>query len=201
MNFTKKPVFEMIKLGAILAVYAAVSCAVLAAVNNFTYPVIVQNQKNKAASAMKNVFAEADTFDLIENFNDAGGAIVIEKLYAAKKEGKLIGAVAQVSGPTYDHATLTVGLDLDGSVTGVQFLENTDSPGFGLKASDPTFKLENGKTFYGQFTGKKAADGFIVGETFDAISGATITSKAVGEILEKGTACISEYLEEHKDEQ
>ena len=201
MNFTKKPVFEMIKLGAILAVYAAVSCAVLAAVNNFTYPVIVQNQNNKAASAMKNVFAEADSFDLIENFNAAGGAIVIEKLYAAKKEGKFIGAVAQVSGPTYDHATLTVGLDLDGSVTGVQFLENTDSPGFGLKASDPTFKLENGKTFYGQFTGKKAADGFIAGETFDAISGATITSKAVGEILEKGTACISEYLEEHKNEQ
>ena len=203
MTATKRPILEMVKLGAILALYAAASCAVLAVVNNVTSPVIAQNQKNKANAAMKSVFAEADNFDLIEDFDTTGGdaAISIDEMYAAKKDGKLVGAVAKVSGPTYDHATLTVGLDLAGMITGVQFLENTDSPGFGLKASDPTFKLENGKTFYGQFTGKKAADGFIAGETFDAISGATITSKAVGEILEKGTACISEYLEEHKNEQ
>ena len=111
-----------------------------------------------------------------------------------------MGAVAKVSGPTYDHATLTVGLDLAGMITGVQFLENTDSPGFGLKASDPTFTVESGQTFYGQFAGKKANDGFIAGETFDAISGATITSKAVGAILEKGASTMGNYLKEHEND-
>ena len=202
MTATKRPIFEMVKLGAILALYAAASCAVLAVVNNVTSPVIAQNQKNKANAAMKSVFAEADNFDLIEDFDTTGGdaAISIDEMYAAKKDGKLVGAVAKVSGPTYDHATLTVGLDLAGMITGVQFLENTDSPGFGLKASDPTFKVESGQTFYGQFAGKKASDGFIAGETFDAISGATITSKAVGAILEKGASTMGNYLKEHEND-
>ena len=65
MTATKRPILEMVKLGAILALYAAASCAVLAVVNNVTSPVIAQNQKNKANAAMKSVFAEADNFDLI----------------------------------------------------------------------------------------------------------------------------------------
>lgn len=47
-------------------------------------------------------------------------------------------------------------MTVDGTVTGLQFLELTDSPGFGLKANDPTFTLPNGQTFYGQFNGKNA---------------------------------------------
>ena len=88
-----------------------------------------------------------------------------------------------------------IGMDTQGTVTGVQFLENTDSPGFGSKASDPNFTLPNGKTFYGQFTGKKISDGFVAGETFDAISGATITSKGVANLLSDGTAILYSVIE------
>ena len=79
----------------------------------------------------------------------------------------------------------------------MQILELSDSPGFGLKANDPTFKLPDGNTFYGQFTGFKVAEGFTVNQTFDGISGATITSKAIGDLVSHGTAVICSYLEEN----
>ena len=55
MNSAKSDdsVFSMIKLGLTLALYAVVSCTVLAVVNNFTSPKIEQNQKAKVNKAME----------------------------------------------------------------------------------------------------------------------------------------------------
>lgn len=189
---------EMFKLGLILVCYAVVSCAVLAVVNNFTAPKIAQNQIDKANEAMRQVFESADSFAQISDFEPAStNAITISDFYLAKKDGKVIGGVAQVSGPTYDKGKIIVGVDTDGTITGMQVLELSDSPGFGLKANDSTFKLPNGKTFYGQFTGKSAINGFKDGSNFDAISGATITSKGLGDMVSEGTQSLIKYMKEH----
>ena len=47
--------------------------------------------------------------------------------------------------------------------------------------------MPNGQTFYGQFEGKNAKEGFTAGQNFDAISGATITSVAVSSLINEGT--------------
>lgn len=196
MTKSDDSIFSMIKLGLVLAVYAVVSCTVLAVVNNFTAPKIAQNQVEKVNAAMAAFFpGEGYTFEAVSSFESkATGTIKIEQLIVAKKDGVIAGGAAQVSGPTYDQATILVGMQADGTVTGLQFLKNTDSPGFGLKANDPTFKLANGQTFYGQFEGKNAKDGFVIGETFDAISGATITSNGVAGLLTAGTQTLLNYL-------
>lgn len=188
---------EMIKLGLTLAIYAVISCTVLAVVNNFTAPKIAQNQENKVNQAMASFFpGDGYTFESVSDYDAASvGTIKIENLIIAKKDGKAVGGAAQVNGPTYDQATILVGMKSDGTITGLQFLKNTDSPGFGLKANDPTFTLSNGKTFFGQFEGKNAKDGFKAGETFDAISGATITSNGVANLLAEGTGSLLKYLE------
>ena len=188
---------EMIKLGLTLAIYAVISCTVLAVVNNFTAPKIAQNQENKVNQAMASFFpGDGYTFESVSDYDAASvGTIKIENMIIAKKDGKAVGGAAQVNGPTYDQATILVGMKSDGTITGLQFLKNTDSPGFGLKANDPTFTLSNGKTFFGQFEGKNAKDGFKAGETFDAISGATITSNGVANLLSEGTGSLLKYLE------
>jgi len=188
---------DMIKLGVTLAIYAVISCTVLALVNNFTAPKIAQNQVEKINSAMNAFFpGEGYTFESVNDYEPAStGTIKIEQLIIAKKDGVAVGGAAQVNGPTYDQATILVGMTSDGTITGLQFLKNTDSPGFGLKANDSTFKLSNGQTFYGQFTGKNAKDGFVLGKTFDAISGATITSNGVANLLTEGTASLLKYLD------
>ncbi len=193
---TKDSVFDMIKLGLVLVVYAVASCTVLAVVNNFTAPKIKQNQIDKANTAMRAVFADADSFEQVTDFSPSTkGTITVSDVYLAKKNGKVVGGVAQVSGPTYDKGKIIVGLGTDGIITGMQFLELSDSPGFGLKANDPTFSLPNGKTFYGQFTGLDASGGFTAWKNFDAISGATITSAGAGDLVTEGTGTLLEYFE------
>lgn len=194
MSSSKSDVKEMLKLGFILALFAAVSCTILAAVNNVTSVRIAQNKLNKANAAMKEVFAQADEFIPVEFEAYSNPSVSVHSVYFAKKDGAVIGAVSEVSGPTYDKATIMAGITTDGTVTGVRFLENTDSPGFGLKASDSTFILPNGKTFYGQFEGKNAKDGFVAGQTFDIISGATITSKGAAELITAGTQTMLKAL-------
>lgn len=185
-------VWSMIKLGLILAAYAVACCTVLAIVNNITSPVIAQNQQKKANQGMAAVFAQAEDFEQVQT------SASCDALYVAKAGGNVIGAVVQITGATYDHSTIIVGMTTDGVITGMQYLENTDTPGFGQKASDPTFKLASGKTFYEQFAGKKVSDGFTAGVTFDAISGATITSNGVGALMTQAAECMTEALKEYK---
>jgi len=197
MKQSKNSTLSMIKLGLILSAYAVVSCTVLALVNNLTSPVIKQNQINKANQSMKIVFNNADSFEEVTDFIPSSDtSITIKNMYLAKKSNNVIGAVTQVEGPTYDRGTVIIGVDLTGTVTGLQILELSDSPGFGLKANDPTFFLPNGKTFYGQFSGLKVEDGFKTGSTIDAISGATITSKGIAALVTQGTYSCVKYLEQ-----
>ena len=195
-------IFGMIKLGLILAVYAVISCTVLAVVNNFTAPKIAQNQVEKVNSAMKSFFPEEGfTFVALNDYEPkSSGSIKIENIILAKNAvGEVAGGAAQVSGPTYDQATILVGMGSDGIVKGVRFLKNTDSPGFGLKANDSTFKSPNGKPFSGQFEGKDAKAGFELGKNFDAISGATITSNGVAGLLNAGTEVLLKYAGGHNE--
>ena len=75
---------------------------------------------------------------------------------------------------------------MDKVVTGVNFLSITDTPGFGQKAAEPNF--------YGQFAGKDAAGSFVPGTDFDGISGATITTNGVANIITEATKIGLEYL-------
>lgn len=200
-NETKKTssVKGMILLGLILAAYAVASCTILAVVNNITAPKIEQNRIEKTNTMLKELFPEAVSFKQVTDFDaPKSKSTKVDALYVAfGNENAVLGGAAQVTGSTYDTATIITAIDTKGIVKGLKFLENTDSPGFGQKASDEKFTLSSGKTFYGQFEGMDSSKGFICGETFDAISGATITSKGVGNLVTTATSTISSYLTEH----
>ena len=181
-------VWSMIKLGLILGAFAVAACTCLAVVNNITSPVIQKNKMEKASVAMKKVMPEAESFE------------EKDQVYVAKTADKVIGAVAEVTGSTYNEATILVGVSSEGFITGVEFLANSDSPGFGLKASDPSFILPSGKTFYGQFAGISSSSNFECSTDFDAISGATITSKGVGNLVRTGAEKCMAALKEIKGE-
>lgn len=193
----KEGVWSMVRLGLVLTVYAVMCCSVLALVNVFTAPKIKQNQERKVNEAMKEFFPDSGlTFETVEDYKaPVVGAITVDEIYVAKKDGQIVGGAAQVTGPTYDQGSILVGMRTDGTVAGLKFLKLTDSPGFGLKANDPTFRLPNGKTFYGQFEGKNARESFEAGKNFDAISGATITSVAVSSLINEGTKNLFSYFD------
>lgn len=71
---------------------------------------------------------------------------------------------------------ITVGITTDGTVSGVSILSISETAGLGMKATEPAF--------YEQYQGKQTESFYVSkdggnGEPIDALSGATITSRAV----------------------
>lgn len=96
---------------------------------------------------------------------DAGGSAIGHVVTATSKDG--YGG----------EITISVGLDGEGAVTGIEFLTIGETAGLGMNAKEPEWKS--------QFTGKNV-DSFTVTKSgagsdneINAISGATITSNAV----------------------
>ena len=93
--------------------------------------------------------------------------------------GNQIGyLITSTSAESYGgNVQIAVGISNEGELTGIGFLSISDTPGLGMRAKEPDFK--------DQFIGKKAENlevtktGASADNQIEAISGATITSKAV----------------------
>ncbi len=108
------------------------------------------------------------------------GGVALESVLVGKDaSGAEVGYVINsLSNDSYGGAVkISVGFDMDGTITGLGIREINDTPGLGLKAKEPKFK--------DQFVGKNAESltvtktGASADNEIDAISGATITSNAV----------------------
>ena len=178
---------NMLKLGISLAIYASVACVCLSLVNMVTAPAIAAAKERELNEGLAVVFADADTFEPAPGFvADTATSIKVTNLYLAKKGDQVMGAVVQANGPTYDKAEMLIGVTLNRSITGIQFLSLTDTPGFGQKAAEPEFS--------NQFAGKSVDDAFSAGDDVVAISGATITTKGVSQLIKYAAYVAGEYL-------
>ncbi|MDR3276890.1 MAG: FMN-binding protein [Treponema sp.] len=177
----------ILKLGLVLALFAATACVGLAFVYTGTEERIADNQTAKLDAALKDIFGDDAVFEEIAGFLPAGeNAVSFGTAYRAKKGNVLAGIALNVSVTGFnDTLTALVGVGTDGNITGVRILKDTDTPGLGANAASPNYfvdKPENTKTFYGQFTGM-ALDGTIKvakdGGRVQAVTAATVTSRAV----------------------
>lgn len=154
-------------------------------------PIEKANEK-ATQEAYKLVYPDADKFeedsaasdkvkDVDSYFNENGieGATVSEVLAAKESSGKQIGYVisfAATEGYGGD-IDLSMGMTNDGEITGLEVLSCSETAGLGAKCQQSDFK--------DQFAGIKAdeieytKDGKTKDNQIDAISGATITTKAV----------------------
>ena len=87
---------ETIKLTVRLFLITAIAGFVLAFANSFTSPVIKAREKAQYEAALKEVFADADKFETVEEgkLNTIKTKIKnIEKIEIAKKSDKTVGSV------------------------------------------------------------------------------------------------------------
>ena len=116
--------------------------------------------------------------DVIDAAAAQGGKVT--ELYGVKTGGADNGYVMKVSASgSQGTISMMVGIDVDGAVTGVSIVTNSETSGIGSKvmSNEP---LTNGTRVLDQFIGKSAADGTLsVGSNVDAITGATVSTKGV----------------------
>jgi electron transport complex protein RnfG len=188
-----------LRLGLVLAAFAAVGCASLAVVYSVTGPAIAMQSEKALQESLQEIFPEAKNFEDVTSSMTADlGAVKIEQAFLVKSELAPIGVAIKAKGSSYGGtARLLVGVGLARDIAGVRVLELNDTPGLGANAKNEAYYVnkETKTTFPGQFKGKYLTDGFEVKKDVVAITAATITSKAIAGIVKTSADAAGAWLE------
>lgn len=185
---TKKPSIlgnYYVRIVGTLFVITTVVAVLLAGVNSLTKDPIAANAAEKKAGAIALVMPGADSFDTLEA---PQGIDSVTEILLAKKGGESLGYCVQTSTNGNDGAiTLMVGIGLDGKITQVSILSQKETMGVNKHGE-----------LIAQFAGmsgsaKLKADGD--DGNVDAISNATITSRAVTKGVDAALAAVKVYVE------
>ncbi len=180
---------QMVRFGSVLGVICLTATLVLAVTYEVTKPKIDAQIKAEEDAALKEVMPGADSFE----------AKTIEGIeyFEALKAGTLSGYCIKASGPGYGGPVrIMVGMDKNGVIRGVSVLEQQETPGLGSKIKEIK-PGEKEPYFLKQFQGKDAR-GVAVRRNIDAITGATISSKAVTDAINK---TANEFFSKIKERQ
>ena len=175
-----------IRLSLTLLIISLVVALLLGVVNGLTAGPIEDIKQEKKAKAMSAVMADC-TYqqETVSDDMTAAAAAFESKLgevYSAKAaDGSLAGYVLEVLPSGFGgDIDMMVGVSKDGAVTGVYVVTASETAGVGTKVTENK-NNKAGVPMLDQFIGKSIADGsqLSVGSNVDAVSGATVSSKAV----------------------
>lgn len=163
-------------------------------------PIAKQNEKIKLA-AYNSVFDTLESYEEVSELEKLSKAVkaagynavevneVVKAFDSDKKELGYIITVTDKEGYG-GNIKMTVGIDTEGTITGLELLEISETAGLGMKAADKSFReqyvgIKTDKVVYVK-GGKTAAN------EIDAISSATITTKAVTDGVNGAIAVFKE---------
>lgn len=194
---------RLIKDAVSLFIITLVAGFLLGGVYEITKKPIAKAEYNKKQEAYQNVFSKASSFEenkeltklakSKENFTDdkeVTGVFIDDVLTAKDELGTELGYVLSIgSKEGYGgEITISVGIDKTGTVTGMEVLSMSETAGLGANCTTDEFKsqfegIKDSKIEYTK-TGKSKEN------EIDALSGATITTKAVTKAVNNALAFI-----------
>ena len=179
---TESTVMYVLRLALTLLAITAVVAAALAGVNSITAPIIDELNAAKTQEAISAVLPGG--FDTeIADYADASG--IVSKVYQGAN-----GYALEVGPGGFDNTiTMMVGIDNEGKVLGISIVNHTETAGLGAVADADTPK---GIAFREQFMGASGSVSVTKdGGTMDAITGATITSRAICVGVNAALDCVA----------
>lgn len=201
MENRKSEIMSSVKDGVILFAITLIAGLLLGFFYQITKDPIAKQQELAVQKACAEVFADADfealayapSADLQETLA-AEGVEIGTVFQALDAQGETAGYVVETTSANGygGDIVLYVGITKEKSVSGVSILSISETPGLGMKAEDvliPQFKNKTATTFTYSKTGAVAP-----GE-IDAISGATVTTKAVVQAVNGAVDVADELLE------
>ncbi len=180
---------KSIKNTMALFAITAVSGLLLGLVYEGTKEARAEQAEKTKMKAYQTVFEDASKFDKIDLSEDelqkfilySDKEVVVNDVVEAKDEEALMGYVVTVTAKEGYGGDIkfSVGVNLDGNVTGISYLSIAETAGLGMKAKEDAYAsqyVDKSLDGDGDFiVNKDGSDGIVI----DAISGATITSRAV----------------------
>lgn len=171
---------ETIKYGFILGLICFLASGILAVVNGITEPQIKTQREKEENLALKELMPQVSSFKARNGDNEE---IIYYRAVDAKN--KLSGFILKCKGRGYSSdIEVLAGLDLNLKITNIKILSQNETPGLGSRVSEPSF-IER---FKGK--GKDSLN------QVDAITGATISSRAVINSIANKLSELSDKLKE-----
>lgn len=161
-----------------LAIIVIVSVVLLIGVNSLTSDIVESRRVEEITGILENIFPEMSKYELED------------EVYIIYEDGEKAGYAFMASGSGYGgNIDILVGLDSGFGIKGVSILSQTETPGVGNKITESSFT--------DQFKGLSASDIALKSEggKIDAITGATISSRAVVNAVKEKMVEILDTLE------
>ena len=189
---------EIIKLAGILFAITAIAGVLLGLTNMATADKIEQQLIQENINARKAVLPQATEFKKVED--EELDSIVqkdfqmIEEIYEGINEGELIGYTFKTTPSGYGgQIVVNVGISLDGTVSGINIVSHTETPGLGAKATEESYQDQyKEKSIDSPLEVVKITPS---GENeIQAIAGATVTSNGVTDGVNIAIDLFNQYL-------
>ena len=173
---------KILKLTVILFIVCAIVAGVLGVMNELTKDRIAEQNRLKTEKAYAAVLV-ADSYEAVDF--DAAAWPTIDSISKA-------GDVGHVVETTFSGAqgsiTMAVGVDTELKVTGISIIKHAETAGLGAVAASTNDK---GVAFRSQFVGEDKNVAITkAGGNINAITGATITSRAVAQAAANAVCAV-----------
>lgn len=176
----------------ILFVITLITTVLLSAANEFTAPVIADNEAKSAIIAHQEVFPDAENFrDLTDEINKVNYPAILNVFGATNDAGTFLGLIIETQ--TYGYGgpiRVMTGISVDFSTTAVIITSHSETPGLGSKITNPSFTdsflaADSGAFFYlrGQEFKEQNEVKQAEAQEIDGVTGATLSAKAVIEAV------------------
>ena len=176
---TESTVMYVARLAITLLLITAVVAAALAGVNSITAPAIAELTAQKTQLAIETVLpGGGEAIDFPET-------ALVSKVYASDA-----GYAVEVTPGGFDNTiTMMTGVDTEGKVLGISIISHTETAGLGAVAAAGT---PAGEAFRNEFVGASGSVSVTKdGGDVDAITGATITSRAICVGVNAALECVA----------
>ena len=160
---------KIVKLALILFAVSAIVALALGFVNGITADRIEAIATEKRNTAMQAVLP-ASEYPQVEY---TGTDSRVDAIYKAGDKGYVVQCTV---GGSQGSITMVTGIDNSGTVTGISVLSHAETPGLGAIAGAAG---EKGDAFRAQFAGLTTAAVTKDGGKVEALTGATVTSRAI----------------------
>jgi len=183
---------DSFRMLAVLTAFGLGSGLLLAWTYNATREPIERAKRQETIAALKKVLPECDK-------DVAADSLTIEdsgetwKFYVARRNGEYAGAATLSSAPGYGgDIEVMIGFDREGLVNDVAILlADKETPGLGSRIKEPAFLA--------MFKGRGSADTRWCnvskdGGELDAITGATISSRAAAKAVRSGADAFAKHV-------
>lgn len=181
VSFSAADIKEIFFTGLKLCIFMSVICIMLYFVNSVTSEKIAEFEAKKINDSIISIMGDDGnmTIEPLDDLAEGNIKSVFRINLMNDEETELLGYCISATTKGYGgNINLLIGLDANGAVKGVSVISDSETAGIGKKVLVPSFLAKfNGKT-----EGVSLGNGDIA-----AVSGATITSKAV-------TKCVDSVL-------